>query len=185
MNIVAGEFRLYLGAKLLCCGSVVGISNLQPDVLVLRHAAETLVDVLLNSIDHHGFALRGGSGLCKGIQLFTLNGQHRLQAKHCTDGCGRRSDPSAFFQIIQGVQHNIDTAVEFIIFQEFFDLGRVFTGCCKLQGIQRRLTLGYRPLLIGMCTISSYSCKSLSHRLVTLSGDGWLVAILAPDFSFS
>ena len=98
MNIVAGEFRLYLGAKLLCCGSVVGISNLQPDVLVLRHAAETLVDVLLNSIDHHGFALRGGSGLCKGIQLFTLNGQHRLQAKHCTDGCAAGVIRPPFFR---------------------------------------------------------------------------------------
>ena len=28
MDIIAGEFRLYLGAKLLCCGSVVGISDL-------------------------------------------------------------------------------------------------------------------------------------------------------------
>ena len=57
MDIIAGEFRLYLGAKLFCCSSVVGIGNLQPDMLVLRHAAKTLVDVLFNSIDHHGFAL--------------------------------------------------------------------------------------------------------------------------------
>ena len=28
MDIIAGEFRLYLGAKLLRCGSVVGISDL-------------------------------------------------------------------------------------------------------------------------------------------------------------
>ena len=148
MNIVAGEFRFYLGAKLLCCGSVVGISDLQPDVLILCHAAETLVDVLLNSIDHHGLALRGGSGFCKSIQFFTLNGQYRLQAKHGTDGCRRRSDPSTFFQVIQSIQHNIDTAVEFIVFQKFFDLGRIFTGCCKLQGIQRRLTLGYGDSLV-------------------------------------
>ena len=57
MNIIAGEFRLYFSAELLCCGPVVGIGNLQPDMLVLRHAAKTLVDVLFNSIDHHGFAL--------------------------------------------------------------------------------------------------------------------------------
>ena len=97
MDVIAGKFRFHFGTELLCSCSVMGISNLQPDVLVLRHAAETLIDVLFDGIDHHGLALGGGSGLCEGIQFFTLNGQYRLQTKHGADSCGRRSDPPHLF----------------------------------------------------------------------------------------
>ena len=141
---------------------------------ILRHAAETLVDVLLNSIDHHGFALRGGSGLCEGIQFFSLNGQHRLQTKHGADGCGRRSDAPTFFQVIQGVKHNIDTAVEFIVFQKFFDLCRIFTGCCKLQGIQCGLTLGDgNSLIVHDLNLAVIICRK-GHG--TLTGTGQTAA---------
>lgn len=98
MDVIAGKFRFNFRAELLCSCSVMGIGNLQPDVLVLRHAAETLIDVLFDGIDHHGLALGCGSGLCEGVQFFSLNGQYRLQAKHGTDGCRRRSDPSTFFR---------------------------------------------------------------------------------------
>ena len=170
MDIIAGEFRFHFRTELLCGCSVIGIGNLQPDVLVLRHAAETLVDVLFNSIDHHGLALRGGSCLCKGIQLFSLNSQYRLQAKHGADGCGRRSDAPTFFQVIQGVKHNIDTAVKFIVFQKFLDLGSIFTGCCKLQSIQCGLTLGYGdPLVIHHLNLTVIICGK-SHGTLTGAG---------------
>ena len=57
MDVIAGKFRFHFGTELFCCGSVMGIGNLLPDMLVLCHAAETLVDILFNSIDHHSLAL--------------------------------------------------------------------------------------------------------------------------------
>lgn len=50
MDVIAGKFRFNFRAELLCSCSVMGIGNLQPDVLVLRHAAETLIDVLLMAL---------------------------------------------------------------------------------------------------------------------------------------
>ena len=91
-------------------------------MLILGHTSKTVLNILFDGVDHNGLALVGGAGLGESIQLFPLDLQYRLQLQQCAQRRGRRRNPASLFQIIQGVQHDINAAVKLIFFQEVLDL---------------------------------------------------------------
>ena len=114
----------------------------------LIHAAEPLVNIAAHGLDHNLPPELFTSRLGEGVQLFPLNLENRPDFEHGGNGRRSRCDPSAFFQIFQGVQHDIDGGVEPGLLQKAGDFSRRTAGSGQGEGIQHRLPLGYRNTLI-------------------------------------
>ena len=78
MDVIPGKLRQNLLFICQCRLQVGCVGDLQPDMLVLGHAAETGLNVVFHGVDHDALALVGGPGLGKGIQLVPLDLQHGL-----------------------------------------------------------------------------------------------------------
>ena len=78
VDIIAGELLQNLVLVSFSSLLIGCVGDLQPDVLILCHTPETVLNILFDSTDHNGFALVGGAGLGKGVQLLPLDLQHGL-----------------------------------------------------------------------------------------------------------
>ena len=78
MDVIPGKLCQYFLFICQCRLQVGCVGDLQPDMLILCHAAETGLNVVFHGVDHDTFALVSGPGLGKGIQLVSLDLQHGL-----------------------------------------------------------------------------------------------------------
>ena len=74
----SGELSQDFFPEIHGCRIIVGMSNVKPHVCLLWLLSEAFGDVIFNGIHHDLLPLGGGSRLCEGIQLFSLNLEHRL-----------------------------------------------------------------------------------------------------------
>ena len=141
----------------------IAMHSVKPDILFICSAIQSFY-IMLHRVDHYILALVHGAGLGEGIESLTLDLQDRLNAKECAhSGCGR-SDPAALLQIIESVEHDIDTGFILHMLQFFADLRGAHAHLRHFQRVKHGSLLCYRdPLVVDyldltVVVIREHSC---------------------------
>ena len=132
-----------MGCLLTAC-----MCNLQIGVFRLP-VCQALLQIMGQGSQHDGLGLLHGPGLCKCIQLFSLDGEHRLYLEQGSQSCRGRGNPASLFQIFKSVHRNINGAVKPGCLQLFLYLFTTPSQLCQSPGIQGRLSLcNGNPLVV-------------------------------------
>ena len=131
MYLHSREYFLDLFFKFFCFFQITCISSLQTHLTIGYIFLKTCLPVILHGFQHGTFGLLLATNLGIGIQFLSLDLQYRFQVQNCSDSCCRRCDPSALFQIFQGIQCDIDTGIKFLVCKDLLDLCCAFSCLCE------------------------------------------------------
>ena len=115
-----------------------GVGRLQVDFL----SGEAFAHVLFHRVQHDLLGLPEASGFGEGVQLLSLNLQHRLDVQDGSDGRRGGGDPAALLQILQGVHGDVNAGFQLRFFQKVLDFRAGPALLCKLDGVQNGELLG-------------------------------------------
>ena len=99
-------------------------------------------------MDQLGLGGLGAPHLLVGVQLAGLELKNRLEVQCAAQQSSGGSDPAAFFQIVEGVYHDVDLGVERGLLQALLDLCAGLAPLPQSQSVQHRLALGGGDALV-------------------------------------
>ena len=102
----------------------------------------------LQRVDQLGLGGLGTPYLLIGVQLAGLELKDGLQVQCAAQQSSSGRDPAAFFQIVEGVHHDVDLGVERGLFQALLDLRAGLAPLPQSQRVQHRLALGSGDALV-------------------------------------
>jgi len=149
MYLLSRKYLLNLFFEFLCFFQIACVCCLQTHLTSGCILCKACFPVILHSLEHGTFGLLFATDFGIGIQLFSLDLQYRFQVQNGSNGSRCRCDPSALFQIFQGIQCDIDTGIEFLVCKYLLDLCCALSCLSKHPGIHYRLSLCYgNPLIV-------------------------------------